>query len=422
MTEKLLIRGGTPLFGKIEINGSKNSAGAVLAAALLPEKSSIIDNLPLCSDVLDQIEILKSMGAKIKWLDKRKIRIDSKDIRPEKIPFDLFEKMRVSVLLIGPLLARFKKLKVPHPGGDKIGLRPISSHLEALKDFGIKIKEKSGFYYFRTPEKMKGRRIVLKEFSVTATENIMMLAAKAKGKTIIEMAAGEPQVQDLARFLEKMGVEVKGAGNHILEIEGRQKLRGAKFKISPDPLEVGTFLIAFAITQGHGVIKNVVPEHLTSFLEKMKEAGVNFKILKNKILVNKSKKLKAIKIQVLPYPGFPTDLQPMTSVLLSQAGGKSLIHDPLYESRFGYAQELKKMGANIEIVDPHRAFIWGPSRLRGEKITGPDIRAGAALLLAGLITRGQTEISDCSQIDRGYEKIDEKLKGLGAKIKRITLR
>lgn len=422
MAEKMLIRGGTPLFGKVEITGYKNSAGAVLAAALLPEESSTIDNLPICSDVLDQIEILKSIGAKVKWLGKRKIKIDPRNIRPEKIPFNLFEKMRVSVLLIGPLLARFKKFKAPHPGGDKIGLRPIYSHLEALKDFGIKIREKEGFYYFQAPKNMKGRRIVLKEFSVTATENIMMLAARAKGKTIIEMAAGEPQVQDLARFLEKMGVKVKGAGNHILEIEGKQKLKGAQFKISPDPLEAGTFLIAFAITGGKGVIKNVIPEHLTSFLEKMKEAGVNLRVFKNKILVNKSKKLKAIKIQVLPYPGFPTDLQPMISVLLSRAEGKSLIHDPLYESRFGYAQELKKMGANVEIVDPHRAFIWGPSRLRGEKVTAPDIRAGAALLLAGLIARGQTEIPDCSQIDRGYERIDQKLRGLGAKIKRITLR
>jgi len=419
MAGKFLIKGRIPLSGEVKISGYKNSAGAVLAASLLSEKTSIIDNLPLCSDVLDKIEIIKEMGGEIEWLDKRKIKINPANLNPEEIPIELFERMRVSVLLIGPLLSRFKKFKVPHPGGDRIGLRPISAHLEALKDFGIKIEEKDGFYFFEAPEKLEGKKIVLKEFSVTATENIMMLGAKARGKTKIEIAAAEPQIQDLGKFLKKMGLDIKGLGTHTILVEGKKELSGANFKISPDPTETGTFVIALAITGGEGKIKNVNPEHLTMFLEKMREIGVNFEIKKNEILVKKSSNFKPTKIQVLPYPGFPTDLQPQVSVLLTQAEGKSLIHDPLYENRFQHLHELRKMGADIEITDPHRALIFGKRELTGNKIAASDIRSGAALVLAGLIAKGQTQIDEISQIERGYERIDEKLRKLGAKIEKV---
>ncbi|XOA42627.1 MAG: UDP-N-acetylglucosamine 1-carboxyvinyltransferase [Candidatus Nealsonbacteria bacterium] len=414
-----LIKGGKPLRGEVKISGYKNSAGAVLAASLLSEKASVIDNLPHCLDVLNLIEILKEMGAKVEWMGPKKVKINPKNINPNKIPSGLFEKMRVSVLLIGPLLTRFKKFKVPHPSGDKIGLRPISAHLEALKSFGVKVKQGNEFYYFKAPKEIKGKNIVLKEFSVTATENILMLAAKAKGKTKIEIAACEPQIQDLGKFLEKMGVGIKGIGTHTIEVEGKTKLQEAEFSISPDPTEAGTFVIAFAITGGEGKIKNVNPEHLSFFLEKMKEIGVNLEIKKNKILVKKSKKISPSKIQILPYPGFPTDLQPETSVLLTQAKGKSLIHDPLYESRFNHLHELRKMGADIEITDPHRALVFGKTKLIGNKINAPDIRAGAALILASLIAKGQSLIENVYQIDRGYEKLDEKLRKLGAEIKRV---
>ncbi|OGZ23801.1 MAG: UDP-N-acetylglucosamine 1-carboxyvinyltransferase [Candidatus Nealsonbacteria bacterium RIFCSPLOWO2_01_FULL_41_9] len=419
MQDKFLIRGGIPLQGEVEIAGYKNSAGACLAAVLLSEEPSIIDNLPRVSDVSDQIEILKQMGAEIEWLSERRVKISPKNINPEKIPADLFEKMRVSVLLIGPLLARFKKLKVPHPGGDKIGLRPITTHLNALKNFGIKVLEEGGFYYFEAPEILEGKNIVLKEFSVTATEISMMVASLARGKTRIEIAAQEPQVQDLGKMLEKMGLEIQGKGTHTIEIEGKEKLSGTEFKISPDPLEIGTFFIAFALTGGRGKIKNVIPEHLTMFLETMKEIGINFEIRENEISISPSKDFRATKIQVLPYPGFPTDLQPATSVLLTQAKGKSLIHDPLYENRFQHLHELRKMGADIEITDPHRALIFGKTDLTGNKINSNDIRSGAALILAGLIAQGQTQIENISQIDRGYEKLDEKLRSLGAKIERV---
>lgn len=420
MTEKFVIEGRIPLSGKVEISGYKNSAGAILAAALLSENSSIIDNLPRVSDVLDQIEILKQMGGEIEWKSQKKIKINPINISPERIPTDLFEKMRVSVLLIGPLLARFKKFKVPHPGGDKIGLRPISTHLDALKDLGVKIKEKQGFYYFEAPKRIKGRKIILKEFSVTATEIIMMVAALARGKTKIEMAAAEPQVQDLGNFLNKMGAEIKGLGTHTIEIAGKKRLKGAEFSICPDLLEAGTFFIALAATGGQGEIKKVNPEHLTMFLEKMKEIGVRFEKEKNEILVKRTNKFFPAKIQVLPYPGFPTDLQPQTSVLLTQAEGKSLIHDPLYENRFQHLHELRKMGADIEITDPYRALIFGKKELSGSKIQAPDIRSGAALLLAGLIAKGTTQINNISQIERGYERIEEKLKKLGANIKKLS--
>lgn len=419
MADKFLIKGGIPLSGEVEISGYKNAAGAALSALLLSEELSIIDNLPLCSDVLDQIEILKQMGAEIEWLGERKIKINPKNIEPEKIPADLFEKMRVSVLLIGPLLARFKKFKVPHPGGDKIGLRPIDTHLEALKDFGIKVEEKEGFYHFEAPENAEGKRVVLKEFSVTATENVMMFASLLKGKTKIEIAAAEPQVQDTGKILKEMGVKIEGIGTHSIEIEGRERLAGANFSICPDLLEAGTFFLAFALTSGEGKIKNVNPEHLTMFLEKMKEMGVNFEVSDSEIFVKPSKEFKAAKIQVLPYPGFPTDLQPQTSVLLTQAQGKSLIHDPLYENRFQHLQELRKMGADIEITDPHRALIFGKRELIGNKVSASDIRSGAALILAGLISKEKTLLENISQIERGYEKFDEKLKKLGAKIEKV---
>ncbi|MDD2696601.1 MAG: UDP-N-acetylglucosamine 1-carboxyvinyltransferase [Candidatus Pacebacteria bacterium] len=421
MADRFLIKGGVPLSGEVEISGYKNAAGAILAAVLLSKEASIIDNLPQVTDVLDQIEILNKMGATIEWQNQKKVKINPANINPENIPTDLFEKMRVSVLLVGPLLARFRKFKIPHPGGDKIGLRPISTHLEALKEFGIKVEEKDGFYNFEAPGNLEGKKVVLEEFSVSATEILMMLAALSEGKTTIELAAAEPQVQDLGNFLKKMGLNIEGIGTHTITIEGKRELNGTEFSICPDLLEAGTFVVAFALTKGQGKIKNVNPQHLTMFLKKMKEIGVNLEILQNEILIYppSSVNFKPTKIQVLPYPGFPTDLQPQTSVLLTQAQGKSLIHDPLYENRFQHLHELRKMGADIEITDPHRALIFGKTELTGNKISALDIRSGASLILAGLIARGETQIGDIPQLERGYEKFDEKLKKLGAQIERI---
>jgi len=420
MAENFIIRGGVPLSGTVTVSGYKNAAGAILAASLLTEKESVIDNVPLVSDVLNQIEMMEKMGAKIEWLGRNKIKIDPKNIDPKRISSELFEKMRVSVLMIGPLLTRFKELRVPKPGGDKIGLRPITTHLEALKNFGVKIQEKDGFYIFKAPQKMTGKRIVLKEFSVTATENLMMMAVLVKGKTKIEIAAAEPQVQDLGKMLINMGADIKGVGTHTIEIEGVKELSGAKHSICSDPLEVGAFMVAMAITGGSGTIKNVCPDHLSFFFEKMKEIGVNFNVLEDSILMKPCGKFKATKIQALPYPGFPTDLQPHISVLLTQAEGKSLIHEPLYENRFLYMQELRKMGADIEVTDPHRALIFGKRMLLGgNKMISSDIRAGAALVLAALTSKGESIVSGVSQINRGHEDLVKKLRHLGANIREV---
>jgi len=419
MQDKLLIKGGSPLSGEVEISGYKNSAGACLAAVLLSREPSTIDNLPQVTDVSDQIEILKQMGAEVEWQGQRKVKINPANISPERIPANLFEKMRVSVLLVGPLLARFKKLRIPHPGGDKIGLRPISTHIKAFEDLGIKIEEKDGFYSFEVPEDIRGRKIVLKEFSVTATENLMMLAALTAGQTKIELAASEPQVQDLGKMLKKMGSSIGGVGTHTITINGKSELGGTEFKICPDPLEAGTFILAFALTGGRGKIKNMDSEHLTMFLEKIREIGVNFKVQGSEITMEPSTDFKSTKVQVLPYPGFPTDLQPQISVLLTQAQGKSLIHEPLYENRFQYLHELRKMGADIEITDPHRALIFGKRELTGSHLNALDIRSGAALILAGLASKDKTLIENISQIERGYEKIEEKLRSLGAQIEKI---
>lgn len=427
MKNKFLIHGGIPLKGEVSISGNKNSAGAILAATLLTKQELIIDNLPQATDILDQIKILKKMGVKIKWLTENKLKINPSNINPENLPCKLFKKMRVSILLVGPLLARFKKIKIPHPGGCKIGRRPLSTHFQALKDFGVKIEEKENFYHLEVPKNIKGKKIVLREFSVTATEILMMFASLVEGKTKIEIAAAEPHVQDLGIFLKKMGIKIKGHGTHTIEIEGAKKLSGIEFSICSDYMEAGTFLIALAITGGEGILKNVNAEHLVFFLEKMKEIGVNFEVSENglntygpdEIKIKPSKKFKGTKVQALPYPGFPTDLQPQISVLLTQSEGKSLIHEPLFENRFQHLKELKKMGADIEIVNPYQAIIFGKRELTGAKIDSSDIRSGAAMVLAGLISNMETIVENISQIERGHERIEEKLKKLGAQIKKI---
>ncbi len=418
MAKKFIVKKSPPLSGTVEISGHKNAAGPVLAATILCDSPCTIDNIPFITDVLNLIEILEQMGSRVDWVGKRKIRVDNSKIDPENIPFEIFERMRISVLLIGPLLSRFKQFKVPHPGGDKIGLRPIISHLDAFKKLGVEIEEKHNTYTFKSPKEEKNRQVALREFSVTATENVMLLASKIKATTRIDIAACEPQIVNLANFLKKAGVKIEGAGTHTIIIKGKKKLPGVEFSICHDSIAAGTFFIAFAASQGEGIIKNVNPEHLIFFLERMKDIGVKFEIEKNAIKVKRSTDLKATKVQILPFPGFPTDLQPQTSVLLTQAKGRSLIHDPLYEDRFLHLRELRKMGADIAITDPHRALIFGKTKLTGNKITASDIRTGGSLIIAALIADGTSEISNVYQIDRGYENFDEKLKKLGARIER----
>ncbi len=418
--EKFVIEGRKKLEGEIEVLGSKNDAGPVISATLLSKEPFIIDNLPLVEDVFKLLKVLESMGVEVEWMGERKVRIKAGDkIDPEKIDYSVIGETRISVLLIGALISRFKEFKISHPGGDRIGLRPITTHLEALEKLGVEI-ENDGYFYKIKGRNLKSGEIVLKEFSVTATENVMMVAAGIDGKTVIKGAAAEPHVQDLGEMLKKMGAKISGLGTHTIEIKGTKNLKGINHRIIPDYLEAGTFIVAGALTPGVVKVKNAPVDQLDIFLAKLEEIGVLFEKGKDFVKVDFSPNLKASRVQALPHPGFSTDLLPITVPLLTQAIGKSLIHDPLYENRLNFTQELRKMGADIEIVDPHRAFVFGKTPLKGVKIESWDIRAGASLVVAALIAEGKTTIENIYQIDRGYEKIEERLQKLGAEIKRVS--
>jgi len=420
MSEKFVIQGKKPLLGEIEVRGSKNASGPCLAACILTDKECIIDNLPLIEDIYNLIEVFKSIGVEVEWVAERKVKIKAENIDLSKMDFEKFSKTRVSVLLMGSLFGRTKKFKISAPGGDRIGVRPISVHLKALEKLGAKIEREDGFYHINC-ENLRGSEIVLDEFSVTATETTIMASVLAEGTTTIKGAACEPHVQDLAIMLEKMGAKIKGAGTHTIEVTGVKHLKGTEHTIIPDYLEAGTFIVMGAAVPGSKiVVKNVDVGHLDIFFEKLEEVGVNFEKKGNEVTVSYSPNLNSAKVQALIYPGFPTDLLPIIIPLLIMAKGKSLVHDPLYENRFNYVQELRKMGADIELVDPHRTFVFGPSELSGIKIESWDIRAGACLVIAGLMASGTTTIENIIQIDRGYEKIEERLQKLGADIKRVS--
>ena len=419
MEEKFIIQGGNPLKGEVEIRGAKNAAFPILIASLLTKETCVIDNIPLIEDVFKMIKILEAMGAEISWIGKRKIEINSSKVRPSKIPFNLVGCFRGSVLLLGGLLGRFNKVKIPSPGGCIIGVRPIDTHLDAFEQAGVKIFQESKFYRFEKRKQDKSLEIVLKEISVTATENMLLFAATNPKKTVIKIADQDYQVQDLIEVLEKMGVEIKNPGIRELEILGKKRLKGFKHTIMYDPIEAGTFIIATLATKGQVTIKNAELSFLSLFLKRLKDFGANFKIIDSKtIRVLPSKKFKIDKIQSLPYPSIHSDLQPELGVLATQTRGPTMIHDPLFDGRLRYLNELNKMGADIIFCDPHRAIVYGPSQLQGIEIPSSDLRAGAAMIIAGLIAKGTTIIHDIYQVDRGYEKIEERLQKLGADIKR----
>lgn len=419
MPEKFVINGGNPLKGEIEVRGSKNAATPILAATLLTDQPCIIDNIPLVEDVFRMIEILEDLGADVEWLDKRKIRVQAKKITSNIKNKSLVAKMRSSVLIIGPLLARLGMAEINKPGGCIIGVRPIDVHLNAFRDLGVIIDHTNDFYSLKTDE-IKGGHIVLDEFSVTATENVMMAAALCSNKTIIDLAACEPHVQDLAVFLKKMGVRIKGEGTHTIEIIGNKELKGAKHKIQYDYVEAGTYILMASTVGGCVTVKNTPVGSLQLLLKNLKSFGANVEIIDNEtVLVKESSNMRMDSIQALPYPGIPTDLQSMFGVLATQTIDSTLIHDPLYEGRLKYLEELNKMGAKIIVCDPHRAIISGPTQLYGTDLKTFDLRGGAALISAGLTAKGTTTIYNMEQIDRGYERIEERLQGIGAQIKRI---
>jgi len=417
--EKFIIEGGKKLEGEIDVQGSKNGAAAVLAACLLTKEECVIDNLPLVCDVLNLLQLMEQMGSVVQWLDKRTVKIKAENLHADKIDFVKFSQSRTSVLLIGALVNRFSYFKVSRPGGDRIGLRPISTHLQALKNLGIEVKTEGDFYFFEV-KNLKGQEIILPEFSVTATEILIMAAVLAQGTTIIKIAAGEPHIQDLVLMLNKMGASIQWQGSHTLIINGVKELGGTQHRVIADAIEAGTFMVMGILCGGKVIVKNVEGDYLDLFYEKLTEMGVSYQKNNNTVMVQGCSDFAPVKIQALPYPGFPTDLLPLMAPLLTQAKGKSLLHDPLYENRFNYIHQLRKMGADIEMVDPHRVFVFGPTALFGVSIESWDIRAGASLLAAALFAKGKTQISNIEQIDRGYEKIEERLQKLGAEIKRIA--
>lgn len=419
MSEKFIIKGGKKAKGTIEVMGAKNAAFPILAATLLTKEPCIIDNLPLIEDVFRMLEILEKLGAKISWLDKRKVKIRCSKINPFKIPIEVVNLFRGSILIVGPLLARCNKVKIPPPGGCLIGARPLDTHLDAFSQLGVKILTKNRFYKFEKKPNLNSQ-VILKEFSVTATENVLLLSAFEPKETTIKIADQDYQVQELAKVLKQMGAKIKGIGTHTLKIIGQKKLGGFTHSLISDPIETGTFIVLALATQGDVLIKKAELSFLELFLKRLRDFGAKFEILSpDSIRILPSENLKMDRVKSMPYPGIHTDLQPELGVLATQTKGSTLIHDSLYEGRLRYLEELNKMGADIIFCDPHRAIINGPTSLSGIRIQTTDLRAGAALIIAGLIAKGQTTIENIYQIDRGYEKIEERLQELGLDIKRI---
>lgn len=422
--EALLIHGEKKLNGEIEVMGSKNASFGVLISTLLTDEDCIIDNIPLIEDVFRLLEIFESMKVKVEWIGKRKIKINAKNIDPKKIDKKLVLRFRGSVLLFGALLARFNKVSLPQPGGCVIGVRPIDTHLDAFHQLGASIKEDKKNFIVSMPKKIKSNVIILDELSVTATSNMMLLASLLNEEVVVKTADGDYQNQEIAKVLQKMGVKIKGAGSHTLKIKGNSKLKGFKHFLMYDPTEAGTFIIMALIVKGDILIKNVEYAFLEFAIKKLEDCGANFEIIKrNNGLVNvrvlPSKDMKIKKVQSLPFPGFPPDLLSVMGVLATQTQGTTLIHDPLYEGRLRYMDGLTKMGADIFFSDPHRALINKTKKLYGADMGSFDLRGGASLIIAGLIAKGDTIIRNIYQVDRGYEKIEERLKNLGADIERI---
>lgn len=413
------IEGGRKLSGIIDVRGSKNATTPILAATVLTREKCVLKNVPHIEDVVAMAEILSSMGARVAWEDMHTLSVTCRDISPEKMNVELVKKMRSSILFFGSLSARFPKFKLYHPGGCVIGARPVGTHFDALEKLGVSVKQKDKTYFVDT-RKRHPAKVILREFSVTATENVMTLASGMEGKTIIKIAASEPHVEDLGRFLQKMGAKIKGLGTHTIEIEGKKHLKGVEHSVIPDANEAATFLVLGVVTKSAITVRGAREEHLDLILEKLREFGAEFKVEKDKILVIPARRLKAIsKVDARIYPGIPTDVQAPLGVLATQAEGTTMIHDTLFEGRFNYVGELQKMGANAQILNPHQAMFIGPTQLFGTVINSFDLRSGVALVIAALVANGKTVIENAYQVDRGYELLEERLVGLGAKIKRM---
>lgn len=411
--------GGSKLSGKIKVAGNKNSVLPIMAACLLTKEKSVLENVPNISDVHVMAELMELCGAKIEGLGTETLTIKCNNIKHAELPAALTEKLRASVLMMGPLLARVGKVKMGYPGGDIIGRRPLETHIQALEALGAEIKKEEDFYT-GTAKNFEGTEIFLQEASVTATENALIAASIAQGETVIKRAASEPHVQDLCNFLNSMGAQISGIGSNVLTVQGMPNLSGTTYKISPDHIEVGTFAILGAVTKGTIEISPVQKSDMDMILLTLHKFRVNFQLNGETLIVKDSKMNAVEKVVTDVWPGFPTDLIAPMIVLATQAHGVTILHDWMYESRMFFVDKLLSMGAKVEIADPHRVLVYGPSKLHGQRLDSPDIRAGMALVIAALAASGKSRIDKAELIERGYENIVERLTKLGAKIKRLN--
>lgn len=416
--ERLIVKGGNRLVGTVKTSGAKNAVLPIIAASILGTSPSRLDEIPALEDVRTICAVLECLGIKVDASEPHTLKIDSREITSCEAPYELVRSMRASFLVMGPLLARKGYARISQPGGCAIGTRPIDLHLKGFEALGVKIEQGHGYIEASAPEGMTGANIYLDFPSVGATENIMMAAAMANGTTVLENPAKEPEIVDLANYLNQMGARVRGAGTNVITIEGVSELHGVQHSVIPDRIETGTYMIAAAMTGGDVIIENVLPEHQKPLIAKLREAGALVEEDIDRIHVVGSGRLKAVDIKTLPYPGFPTDMQAQMMAMLSVAEGRSKITETVFENRFMHVVELNRMGANIT-TEGRSAVITGPAHLTGCTVRATDLRAGAAMILAGLVAEGATEICDIYHIDRGYEEIAAKLTRLGADIKRV---
>ena len=414
--DQYIIHGGTTLRGEVEISGAKNAAVAIIPAALLVKGVCRIENIPQISDTDTLLTILVELGARVSYINKNTIEIACSNARCQDAPFELMRKIRASYYLIGSMLGRFGSAKTTMPGGCNFGVRPIDQHIKGMRALGADVNVEGGFVYADALDgRLHGSRIYLDKVSVGATMNIMIAAVLAEGRTVIENAAREPHIVDLANFLNSMGADVRGAGTDSIRINGVDELHGGSYSIIPDQIEAGTYMVAAAATGGEVLITNIIPKHLEGISAKLRETGTFIEEYEEAILVRGPEKLRRINLKTMPYPGFPTDMQPQFGVLLCQANGTSVITEGIYDNRFKYVNELRKMGAEIQ-VDGRVCVIDGGRRLSGAPVHACDLRAGAAMVIAGMIADGTTVIDDVHYIERGYERFVEKLNALGADI------
>ena len=419
--EQYIIKGGRPLVGEVTIGGAKNAALGILAAAIMTDGECLIDNVPNVRDINVLLQAMDQIGARIDRISDSEVLISGKQIDSGHdlvVDNEYIRKIRASYYLIGALLGKYKKATVVLPGGCDIGSRPIDQHIKGFRALGAEVRIEDGMIHAKADE-LIGSHIYLDVVSVGATINIMMAAALAKGKTIIENAAKEPHIVDAANFLNSMGAKIRGAGTDVIRITGVESFHDTRYSIIPDQIEAGTFMMAAAATRGDVLIKNVIPKHLEAISAKLTEIGAQVDESDDAVRVTATRRLKHTQIKTLPYPGFPTDMQPQMAVTLGLSKGTSTITESIFENRFRYVDELRRMGGNVKMVGGNTAILYGVEKYTGAKIEAPDLRAGAALVIAGLAAEGYTTVTEIGYIQRGYERFDEKLRGLGGLIEMV---